>query len=64
MLQRGVECSIIHERNDILPVFRGYRRGNYNGLDRISQDRICIPIHQNIDDKDIEYVINSIKQGW
>ncbi len=64
MLQRGVECSIVHERNDLLPIFRNFGKGPYKNLDRINEDRICIPLHQNMDYEDAEYVINSIKKGW
>lgn len=60
----GIECSIVHERNDILPIFRPYKQEVCKSLDRINKDRICIPLHQELSDKDVEYVISSIKKGW
>tara|TARA_Y100000310_G_scaffold329947_1_gene400690 strand:- start:14233 stop:15582 length:1350 start_codon:yes stop_codon:yes gene_type:complete len=64
MANRGVECSIVHERNDFLPIFRKYSVGDYPGLEKINKDRVCIPMHQNLSDKDVEYAIDSIKLGW
>ena len=64
MQERGVECSIVHERNDILPIFRKYNKGKYGNLDKINKDRVCIPLHHKLNNKDVEYVIDCIKKGW
>jgi len=64
MEYRGIECSVVHERNDILPVFRKYKKGEYPNLAKLNEDRICIPLHQNLTDKDVEYIIYCIKKGW
>ena len=64
MQERGVECSIVHERNDILPIFRKYKQEELKSLNRINKDRVCIPLHHKLSDYDLEYVIDCIKKGW
>jgi len=67
MISRGVETSVVHERNDILPIFRKYAKrseGTMPNLEKLSGDRICLPLHQNMSDEDVKYVIEAIEQGW
>lgn len=64
MAYKGIETSIVHERNDLLPIFRPYANKNIPNLDILNNDRICIPLHQEMNDEDVDYVIYSIKQGW
>lgn len=61
---KGIETSIAHERNDIIPLFRPFAKGPYPKLDRVNEDRVCIPLHQNLSDEEVEYVISAIKAGW
>lgn len=64
MAYKGIETSIVHERNDELPIFRPYANKNTPNLDILNKDRICIPFHQEMTDEDVDYVIHSIRQGW
>ena len=64
MKENGVECSIVHERNDMLPIFRQYKQGELESLNKINKDRVCIPLHHRLSDEDVGYVIDSIKNGW
>ena len=64
MAYRGVETSIVHERNDEIPIFREFKKEEYPNLDRINKDRVCLPLHQHLSDEDVEYVIDAIKKGW
>lgn len=64
MYTRGIETSIVHERNDELPIFRRAARGPYPALDKLNGDRICLPLHQQLSDEDVDYVLRCIKQGW
>jgi dTDP-4-amino-4,6-dideoxygalactose transaminase len=64
MKENGIECSIVHERNDLLPIFRPYKQGELKFLDKINQDRVCIPLHHRLSDDDVGYVIDCIKKGW
>jgi dTDP-4-amino-4,6-dideoxygalactose transaminase len=63
MAHQGIETSIVHERNDEIPLFRKYS-GFFPNLEGINNRRICLPIHQNMDEADVDYVISKIKLGW
>jgi dTDP-4-amino-4,6-dideoxygalactose transaminase len=63
MRTRGVEVSVVHVRNDQYKVFGGIRRDLVN-LDRLSKTYICLPLHNQLSDDDVEYVIECIKEGW
>jgi dTDP-4-amino-4,6-dideoxygalactose transaminase len=63
MEYRGIECSVVHERNDELPVFRKHKTECPN-LAKLNEDRVCIPLHQNLTDEDVEYIIYCIRKGW
>lgn len=63
MRDRGVETSIVHNRNDIYTVFGG-KRSDLPHLDQFSEQFICIPLHNQLSDAQIEHVIDSIGKGW
>lgn len=63
MRERGVEVSVMHVRNDQYTVFGGLRDDLPN-LDRLSETYISIPMHNQLTDEDVEYVIACIQQGW
>jgi|SRR3989344_388303 len=63
MLERGVEVSVSHYRNDIYTIF-GPRRKDLPNVDKIDNDMMCIPIHAKLSDEDVTYVIDAIKKGW
>jgi len=64
MASKGIETSVVHERNDYIPLFRGFSKGDYHNLKKVNEDRVCLPLHQELSDGDIKYIITSIKQGW
>lgn len=63
MLERGVEVSVVHYRNDQYSVF-GPKRTDLPNLDKYEQDYISIPLHNRLTDEDVSHVIESIKKGW
>jgi len=63
LLSRGIETSCCHIRNDLHPVF-GPLRDDLPTLDCYQNTYISIPLHNHLTDEDVEYVIDSIKQGW
>jgi perosamine synthetase len=63
MRQRGVQVSVVHVRNDQYTVFGGLRDDLPN-LDRLSETYISIPMHNQLTDEDVEYVIACIRRGW
>lgn len=60
---RGIESSIVHERNDVYSVFGG-KRDDLPNLDRFSRHNISLPLHNHLSDEDVTIVIDSIQKGW
>jgi len=63
MKDKGVECGIVHDRNDKYTVFGG-RQGDLPNLDRYEKTHVSIPIHDHLDEDDLNYIVESIKRGW
>jgi perosamine synthetase len=63
MLSRGVEVMVHNWRNDKYTVFGGLRKDLPNTA-RVNETLICIPLHHNLSDEDVDYIIKSIKKGW
>lgn len=60
---RGIETSIVHQRNDHYTIFGGVRR-DLPGLDRFSSSYIALPNHSFLTAEDVDRVIDGIAQGW
>lgn len=60
---RGIETSIVHKRNDVYTVFGGLRN-DLPHLDHFTKTNISIPLHNQLSDEDVDYVIEIIKKGW
>lgn len=60
---RGIETSIVHERNDRYSVFGGLRK-DLPQLDLFSKTHISLPLHNQLSDIDVDHIISSIKEGW
>ena len=63
MRDRGLGVGVVHVRNDQYEVFGGLRDDLPN-LDRLSETYISIPMHNQLSDEDVDYVIGCIRQGW
>lgn len=61
--EKGVGVSIVHDRNDQYTVFGG-PRDDLPTLDRFSKSYINIPLHNQLTDEDVQYVIQCIREGW
>src|SRR3989338_198859 len=59
----GIETSIVHMRNDAYSVFGVFRK-DIPVLDKFSKTNISLPLHTNLRDEDVDYIIKSIKKGW
>jgi len=60
---RGVETSIVHMRNDVYSVF-GKKRKDLPHLNQFSESFICIPLHNQLSDNQVDHVIQNIRKGW
>lgn len=63
MHSRGVEVSVVHLRIDKNDVFGGLRH-DLPSLDKFTKTHISIPLHNNLTDEEVDYIIQSIKEGW
>ena len=63
MSSNGIETSIVHMRNDVYSVF-GKMRKDLHNLDKFSKTNISIPIHHNLGDDDVNFIISAVKKGW
>jgi len=63
MQSKGIEVYVQNFRNDRFSIF-GNIREDLPSTDRIDKDFICLPIHENVNLEDLEYIIKTIKNGW
>ena len=48
------------DRNDLY----GSERRDLPNLDRFTELHVSLPVHEGISAEDVQYVIESIRQGW
>ena len=63
MKDRGIMTSVVHQRIDHNSIFGGMTKGLTN-QETFDQTQINIPIHDGVNQKTAQYIINSIKKGW
>jgi dTDP-4-amino-4,6-dideoxygalactose transaminase len=63
LIDAGIECSQVHRRNDLHPVF-GDARCALPGLDDYYSRMLHIPCGWWVSDEDREYVAERIRRGW
>lgn len=60
---RGVPTSVVHQRIDRNSLFGGLNTDLLNQV-RFDNTQVHIPIHDGLTEEMVQYVIDSIKQGW
>lgn len=60
MKNKNIFLNINNRRNDIYPMF-GSKKDFYN-LKRVDEDLILLPIHTDLTDSNVDYIIQSIKE--
>lgn len=63
MATYGITTSQVHRRNDTHPVVKKFKT-HLPSLDRFEKKMICIPVGWWLSQKDIKYIIKTIKNGW
>lgn len=63
LTERGVECSQVHRRNDLHPVF-GDARCDLPGLDHYYGRMLHIPCGWWVGDEEREHIADCIRTGW
>ncbi|MCG8604178.1 DegT/DnrJ/EryC1/StrS family aminotransferase [bacterium] len=65
MAQNGVATSIVHERNDVHSIFANYNNNGLVGLDRFSEEMVCIPVGQWVGEAERQHIVDVIrKDAW
>lgn len=57
----GVECDLVHLRNDIFTPFGSVRR-NLPNMNRLEHEYLYIPMHNKLTQEDVEYVCEVINE--
>ena len=63
MKSKGIATSQVHNRNDQNSCVFPFRCELPN-IDKLEQDLICLPVGWWIEEDDIQYIIDSIKEDW
>lgn len=61
MAERGIECDLVHLRNDIYSVF-GKKRQNLPNMNYVEQMYVYLPLHYRLTEDDVDYVIKNINE--
>ncbi len=59
----GIEVLVQSYRNDRFSVFGG-QRNDLPSTSRLEEDFVCLPIHEDLMDGDMHYIIDVLKGGW
>lgn len=70
MTEKGIMASQVHKRNDDYAVFRPYTphpphvlvKNHFPGVDAFTERMICIPVHWDLTDDDISYIVSSCNE--
>lgn len=63
MAKKGIVASVVHLRIDQNDVFGGMRHDLPN-LARLTEDLVCIPVHDQLTDAEVRHIVQSVKGGW
>jgi perosamine synthetase len=63
MNNKGIPVSIVHTGIDKNSIFGGVQVDLINQQE-FNKKQISLPVHSNLTDNDIDYIISSIKAGW
>jgi perosamine synthetase len=61
--EKGIPSSVVHLRIDKNSVFGGIRKDLPN-QEKFNELQISIPVHQGLNDEDVDLIIKTIKAGW
>lgn len=59
----GIPSSVVHLRIDKNSVFGGVRKELIN-QEKFNEFQLSLPVHSELTDEDINYIIETIKKGW
>lgn len=63
MKENGIDCSVVHVRNDEYSIFSEFK-SHLPGVDRFCSRMINIPCGWWVSEEDREHIVGTIKKGW
>lgn len=60
---RGIFCSVVHQRIDKHLIFGGIQKDLVNQAE-FDSTQIHLPIYESLTDKQVDHIISSVKKGW
>lgn len=60
MKERGIESSLVHNRNDIYTIFKEFKDNSLNGVNLFSSRNVSIPVGWWVTEKEVNYIVNEI----
>ena len=63
MQNKGIAISRVHDRNDKHPCFRKYNM-DLPKTTYVCNNMICLPCGWWLEEKDLEYIVKSVNEGW
>jgi dTDP-4-amino-4,6-dideoxygalactose transaminase len=61
----GVECDLVHYRNDRYTIFKEFRRpGGFPNMDAMEGKYLVLPLHMGMDVGDVARICEVIRSGW
>ena len=63
--ENGVECDLVHYRNDRYSIFKEFRRpGEFPNMDAVEGKYLVLPLHMGMDVGDVARICDVIRCGW
>lgn len=65
MAKRGIQCGVYFQSIHLQPFYRkmfGYKSGDFPVCESISQRTIALPFYNNLEEKEIDYVVKTLKK--
>ncbi len=63
MFEAGIDTNLVQVRNDVYKIFGG-ERADLPTMNSIEEKYICLPIGMHITVDDVEYITETIREGW
>lgn len=60
---RGVPCSVVHQRIDKHPIFGGLQKDLVNQA-RFDSTQIHLPVYEHLTNEQVAHIISSVEKGW
>jgi len=60
MRERGIETSIVHQRNDTYKIFQNYNNSNLTGVTEFCNRMLCIPVGQWVTEENRKEIIEQL----